>query len=306
MGFKIGKAIGNAALKIGAKVVGKAVGKAVSGALGNVLGGALGSAIGGALGGILGGGKFSMSNMVRMLKKSLIEAEGAVTKSDFYLTNIETDEKVTLCMIPEEVRVRTESNFRSFNIVERGEVKFPKGENLMQISWQGILPGARILYYPFVTHKEWEQPKEIIKVFQRWRDENAKLKLLITQTPINMDVYIRSFDYTMSGGQGHYKYSIELIAAKELKVMTVAEADAAKDQAKKDSDEALKQRAANKSKLGQQIEKINSLWEVAKVLTGNGGKWGAVASTFGITNPVANFVGKTVANKIFKRKRSKR
>lgn len=214
-----------------------------------------------------------LSGLVATAKKALVEVEGKVTRSEFYLTNIETSESVQLCMIPESVKAKTEASFRTFNIIERGEVKLPKGEQLTQISWSGILPGARILLYNFVNHAAWEQPQEIIKVIKRWREDGAKIKLLITQTPINMDVFIKSFDYKASGGQGNYDYDIDFIAAKELKVLTVAEADEARAKAQENSINELNRRAAMKSKLGMQVGKINNLWTIAQILTGNGGRW---------------------------------
>lgn len=214
-----------------------------------------------------------LSGIVGDIKKVIVELEGKVTRSEVYLTNLENNEMIQLCMTPQEVKARTEASFRTFNVIERGEVKLPKGEQLTQVSWRGILPGARILLYPFVTHAAWEQPKEIIKVIRRWRTEGAKIRLLITQTPINMDMFIKSFDYEMSGGQGNYQYDIDFIAAKELKVLTVAEADEARAKAKENAENELKQRAAKKSKLGMRIGKINNLWNVAQILTGNGGNW---------------------------------
>ena len=35
--------------------------------------------------------------------------------------------------------------FRSFNAIEKGEVKIPKGEELAGVSWNGILPGENSL-----------------------------------------------------------------------------------------------------------------------------------------------------------------
>ena len=150
--------------------------------------------------------------------------------------------------------------------MEVGEVKIPKGEHLTQISWSGILPGAGMLLYPFLTHAAWEDPQELIKVFKRWRTEGAKLRLLITQTPINLEVYLRSFDYEASGGMGDFKYSIELIAAKELQVMTVAEADAERERQAQESQSELNRRAAMKSDAGVWIDSINDKALESKVI----------------------------------------
>ena len=214
--------------------------------------------------------KFPFSTIAREAKLNVIDGEGKVTRSEVYLTNVETDEEVQLSMTPEKISIKTEASFRTYNIVEKGEVSLPKGERLTRISWSGILPGAGMLMYPFINHVSWENPQEIIKVFKRWREDGAKIKLLITQTPVNLEVYIKDFDYEASGGMGDYKYSIGLIAAKDLQVLTVEEADARRQREQEQAENALNERTRMKSKAGIYINNINNIWAAVKILTGRG------------------------------------
>lgn len=214
--------------------------------------------------------KFPFSMIAREEKKFVIDGEGRVTRSEIYFTNVETDEEVQLCMTPEKISIKTEASFRTYNIVETGEVSLPKGERLTRISWSGILPGAGMLMYPFLSATAWESPQEIIKVFKRWREDGAKIKLLITQTPVNLEVYIKDFDYDAEGGMGDYKYSIGLIAAKELQVLTVEEADAKRQREQEEAENALEQRARMKSKAGVYINTIDNIYAAVKILTGRG------------------------------------
>ena len=214
--------------------------------------------------------KFPFSTIAREAKLNVIDGEGKVTRSEVYLTNVETDEEVQLSMTPEKISIKTEASFRTYNIVEKGEISLPKGERLTRISWSGILPGAGMLMYPFLTHTAWENPQEIIKVFKRWREDGAKIKLLITQTPVNLEVYIKDFDYEASGGMGDYKYSIGLIAAKDLQVLTVEEADARRQREQEQAENALNERTRMKSKAGIYINNINNIWAAVKILTGRG------------------------------------
>ena len=226
-----------------------------------------------------------LSRIFSTAKKAIIGLEGRVTRSEFYLTNLTNTERIQLCMTPEEVKARTETNFRTYNIIEKGEIKFPKGEKLTSLSWNGILPGANILASSFVTHTAWESPRELVKAISRWREAGDKIKVLITQTPINMDVYIKDFDYELSGGQGNIKYSLNLIAAKEIKVMTVEEADKARQAAKEQSAQELKNRAAMKSRTGARISKLNNIWSITQLLRGNGGDWQQIAAANSIGDP---------------------
>lgn len=223
-----------------------------------------------------------VSEIVRQVKLGLIDSEGRVKVSEFYLT-ADDGEEIQLCMPPEEIRVKSSATFRTYNVIEAGEIKLPKGEQLTDISWRGTLPGAGILMYPFVKHEAWDRPDEIIKVIQRWRERGTKLKLLITQTPVNLDVYIKNFGFTAKGGMGNYSYDIELIAAKPLQVRTVAESDAARAR-ERDNSFNLLTRTAMKSRTGILVGQLNTAWTVAQILTGNGGNWQNVLSRNGISD----------------------
>ena len=223
-----------------------------------------------------------VSEIVRNIKLGLVDSEGRTSISEFQFTD-EDGEQLKLCMTPEEIRVKSNASFRSYNVVELGEIKIPKGEQLTNISWRGILPGAGMLLYPFIFHENWDRPLDLIKTFQRWREKGKRLKLLITQTPINLDVYIKSFDYTAKGGAGDYRYDIDLIAAKPLKVRTVTESDAQRAQNNNSFD--LLTRAAMKRKVGMYIGTLNTIWTVAQILRGNGGDWQSLLSQNGINSP---------------------
>lgn len=225
-----------------------------------------------------------LSSVFKTAKKAIIGLNGRVTRSAFYLTNLTTGESITLCMTPEEVKAQTESNFRTWNIIEKGQVSLPKGERLTRISWQGIFPGANILVHNFVLQSAWQAPTELVATIKRWRESGDKVRILITQTPINLDCYIKSFDYTASGGQGNIKYEIDLLAAKEMKVMTVEEADAARAQREQEKAQQLQERP-KQNRTGEMVSGVDNAWELTQVLTGNGGDWERVSGEYGISNP---------------------
>ncbi len=93
-------------------------------------------------------------------------------------------------------------------------MKLPLGVNLKNIYWKGKFPGKARKNSPYV--KKWTQPKEIQKKFERFKHDKVKLRLLITETPINVNVYVSSFQINYSGGYGDYDYSIQLLQAKDL------------------------------------------------------------------------------------------
>jgi len=140
---------------------------------------------------------------------------------EFYLTSKRTGAKIHLPMNPERVTARTGASMRTFEVIELGEIKFPKGKIPAAISWEGVFPGAARRNIPFV--KNWRDPTELVNVLQEFRDTGERVQLLITGTPLNLEVYIETFEHTWGGGFGDCAYTLSLVQARELKVYTESE-----------------------------------------------------------------------------------
>lgn len=125
--------------------------------------------------------------------------------------------------MPHSVSVKSSGAFQTYDVIGTGEIRVPKGQKLDSFSWSGILPGSKTKQYRFIKSHLWREPKEIQTLWTRWKDKGAKLKLMITETPVNQDVYLDNFRMDYSGGNGDYQYSLSLIAAKPLTVYTVSE-----------------------------------------------------------------------------------
>lgn len=222
-----------------------------------------------------------ISEAVNLVRRTLIKLEGKVTRSEFYLTG--DGERLEFCMPPEEIKLKTNATFRTYNVIETGEIKIPKGEQLTAISWRGTLPGAAMLMHQFINATAWQKPDDIIETLRLWRERGIKLKLLVTQTTVNLDVYIKNFDFTHKGGLGNVAYDIDFIAAKPLQVKTVAEVDATTANNFAGSFDLLERRAS-KLKTGVMLANLNSIWEAAQILTGNGGDWQRVLERNGLSN----------------------
>lgn len=219
-----------------------------------------------------GGAPKSLSGWVSFAKKMAIDMEGSVHVSDIILDNLGPGgELFKFCLTPEKINVKTAASFRSYSISELGDIKLPKGTHIKEISWSGILPHAQVLLYPFGDRKAWEKPEEIVKILERWRDDGSKFELFVSQTPINLDVYLKDFDMEFSGGMGDITYSICFIAARDLQLMTVEEADKLREKRAQEREEALKNRQRKKPKAPQIIDTIDKVWAGVKLLTGKGG-----------------------------------
>lgn len=138
-----------------------------------------------------------------------------------YLTNIQSGDRITIPMNPEQIHVQSGTNFLSYAIINTGEIRIPSGETLRTINWSGKFPGMLRRRESYVN--EWRDPKELISILNQWRIKGIKLKLLITETSINYDVYIDTFEVEHKGTYGDCEYTISFVQAKNITVYTTKE-----------------------------------------------------------------------------------
>ena len=212
-----------------------------------------------------------LSSVWRTLAVGLLGGGSEV--ADVYITNQETGEKISLAWVPEKISVKESAQFQSYNIIERGEVKVPKGKRLSAVSWEAVFPGESRTEDSFIKSGNWEAPTEIIQRLQAWQNAGNKLNLLITQTPVNLDVFLQSLDYSFEGGMGDAKYSISFIAAEDLLIKTVEEVDAEKAKEVESGIPELESRAALPKPSSIKSVLNQTLWSIAEQKLGSGARW---------------------------------
>ena len=188
---------------------------------------------------------------------------------NIYLTDVENGADFCFPANPEEIACTFDSVYQTYNIISLGEVVVPKGRKAARFSWDGYFWGTPRRRQPFIVGT-WKKPDGCIEILDRWRKKERILRLMVTETPINIDVTISKFVYKPFGGLDDYKYSIQFTEYRELKMYTTAEMGVTSYEKKTTPRVDASSQSAGTA---YTIQDDDTLWGIARKFYGDGMKW---------------------------------
>ena len=121
-----------------------------------------------------------------------------------------THDVLSIPWTPQKIKFRSGGqNFAEYDIMDLGTIQEPTGTGVRSIRWDdGILPGRMQANMPW-QNGAWQAPVNFQGMFSMWKANKTVLTILITGTPICMDVHLSDYDITYQDGFGSYHYYIE-------------------------------------------------------------------------------------------------
>ena len=192
---------------------------------------------------------------------------------DIYLTAFEGLGDFRFPSLPEEIVVTSGTSYQTYRIINIGEVRVPKGTDCDKISWDGWFWGRPRRNMDYLG--DWNDPLACVKQLQAWEKNGTPMRLLITDSGINMDVTISSFKPKRSGGHGDIQYSIEFVEYRELKMYTTSEMGITTYEMKTTTRNTSPSTAAKWCTKQTSYNTVSgdTLWQLAREAYGDGSKW---------------------------------
>ena len=181
--------------------------------------------------------------------------------------------KFTFPALPGKVQGKYGAKYQSFDIISQGTVKVPKGMDVAEFTWDGVFFGESKRDEPIVKKNSWKEPNECVKILGSFMKNETVLNLIVTETWINVDVTISSFQPRPVGAYGNVEYSITFVQKKPLQIYTADELGIGKSvkKTKPRNDSGGPSGGGTYTVVGG-----DTLWGIASKKLGSGSKWAQI------------------------------
>lgn len=179
--------------------------------------------------------------------------------------------KFTFPALPEKVQGRYSAKYQGFDIISQGAVKVPKGTDVAEFSWDGVFFGRTKRDEPIVRKNSWKEPNECVNILRNFMKNEEILNLIVTETWINEDVTVSSFQPQPVGAYGNIEYTITFAQKKPLRIYTTNEMNISnfvqKTRPRNDSG------GCNRGGSSYTVKTDDTLWSIAAKCLGSGSEW---------------------------------
>lgn len=180
----------------------------------------------------------------------------------------ESGTRFVFSSLPEKITGKQAAKYQSFDIISQGTVKVPKGTDVIEVTWEGEFFGRTKRNEALVKSEHWQEPIQCVNIITEFMKNEAVLNLIVTETWINLDVTISSFQPVAYGAYGNIKYSITFVQKKPLLIYTTNELKIASYTKK------TKARLTTNITSGSYVVKLgDTLWGISTKYCGGAANW---------------------------------
>lgn len=200
------------------------------------------------------------------------------------------EEKLTLPVTPWEYSVSSGQMNKVVSITQVGEALIFSNPKLRTLKFSCFFPSLHH-EYPFVVGDE-KEPADCISLLTKWKESKKPVRVVISDSPVNMAMAIMSFDYHEKDGTRDIYYSLELTEYKEL---TIKDAN---ENRKVEETTGLKERPTDKPQATEaKVKNGSDILDTAKKAYGQYNKWRRIAQGNNMKDLLINNSGR-IAKKL--------
>lgn len=118
--------------------------------------------------------------------------------------------------MPSEFKIPSPMRNSTFESISQGDLKLIGNRGLKNLTIDSFFPAKD---YPFSRDKTYHG-WEYVEIIESWMDRRIPIRLIATNTPINIAMAIENFEYGLRDGTGDVYYTLSLEEFRFVKLET--------------------------------------------------------------------------------------
>ena len=185
------------------------------------------------------------------------------------------DDKIRFPVVPSSIGVNRSNNIDTESVLKLGEVPIFNGTSLKTIELSSFFPNQE---YSFCDYTGFMSPYEFSDKIQKWMYEGKPLRIIVTDSPTNMQCLIQQFDTVEQDGTRDLYFTLNLLEYRPIEVPNLSNSNQSNNSnsnvSNNNQNTSRPNNKTNTNSSNQQksykVVKGDSLWDIAQKHYGNG------------------------------------
>ena len=179
------------------------------------------------------------------------------------------NDKIRFPVVPPSIGVNRSNNIDTESVIKLGEVPIFNGTSLKTIEFTSFFPNQE---YSFCDYTGFMKPYEFSEKIQKWMYEGKPLRVIVTDSPTNMQCLIQQFDTVEQDGTRDLYFTLNLLEYRPIEVPNLSNSSSSSNS--NNTQNTSRPNEVNTNSNNQQkthkVVKGDTLYDIAKKYYGNG------------------------------------
>ena len=181
---------------------------------------------------------------------------------------IKTNEKaIRLPVIPSEFERVIDASYDTNAIIGLGDVAVLTSNGLAQLSLSSFFPNQE---YSFNEYSNVPKPYDLVKYFKEWKNKGTVVRVILTGTDINQEMYITNFSYGERDGTGDVYYNMDLIEYRPITIPVFSNVINTENTSRPSDANNNSNNNTSTQQKTHKVKKGDCLWDIAQKYYGKG------------------------------------